>query len=209
VHLLNTFVSIEILDSHSRENVYCGVPRCDTVQSYGWLPVFHTYHLQDCTASQQLSIPFWDTGSACLEQVLTEWQNSCNNELQLQISTTSFIILCMKGFMCSRHGCVINGTSCVWVFRLFRLFRVQSSWYQINYLYFQFAQFIIFFSFQFKSLARQKFIQTVSLSQTYSFLNFVTKLFSHKFKYFLWFSVPIVSSLHKKKQWYQRSHQLS
>jgi hypothetical protein len=70
---------------------------------------------------------FQDRGSVCLWQVLTEWQNSwnygctnlkqcisCNNETQLQEFNIAigFVVLCMKRFMCSSYGCILNGTPC-------------------------------------------------------------------------------------------------
>jgi hypothetical protein len=79
------------------------------------------------TTVHRLVTKFCDTGSVCLWQVLIERQDgwnygctdlkqriSCNSGIRLQEFNIAFgfFVLCVKGFMCSSEGCVLNVTSC-------------------------------------------------------------------------------------------------
>jgi hypothetical protein len=73
-------------------------------------------------------VTFQDTGSVCLWQVLTEWQNSwsyghtdfkqcvsCNNRIWVQEFNIAvgFIAFLMKGFIYSNWDCILNVTYCI------------------------------------------------------------------------------------------------
>jgi hypothetical protein len=77
-------------------------------------------------------VTFRDTEIVCLWQALVERQNSwnygrvdfkqcisCNNGIRMQEFNTAigFIVLCVKGFMCSTWICILNGTSCSYFFK--------------------------------------------------------------------------------------------